>query len=209
MIELPMFPLGTVLFPGIPLPLRLFEERYLAMLAALLDADLPEFGVVLIERGQETGGGDQRFGIGTTAVITELAGDTASVLINTIGSRRFEVIAWLDDAPYPRARVRMLDPFEWDDDLLELLDHTEASVRRALAVASEFTEQRWAAVVELSDDPVEAAWQLAGIVPVNLLDQQSFLATTSLKELLTVVGEKATEVGDLFSAPPPDGLTLD
>jgi Lon protease-like protein len=202
MTELPIFPLGAVLFPHLPLSLRLFEERYLVMLARLLETQQPEFGVVLIERGQEVGGGEHRSTIGTTAVITELAGGAGSVLMNTEGTRRFEVIDWLEDAPYPRANVSMLAPFEWDDDLSELHDRTEAAVRRALAVASEFTEQRWAAVVELADDPVESAWQLAGIAPVTEFDQQVFLAARSLEELLTEVGARAAAVGDMFFAPP-------
>ena len=55
-----MFPLGTVLFPHTPLALRIFEQRYLMMLGRVLDDDEPSFGVVLIERGSEAGGGDQR-----------------------------------------------------------------------------------------------------------------------------------------------------
>lgn len=53
---IPMFPLGSVLFPHMPLPLRLFEPRYLKMLGDLLEQPDPEFGVVLIERGHEVGG---------------------------------------------------------------------------------------------------------------------------------------------------------
>ena len=53
MAQLPMFPLGSVLFPYTPLPLRVFEPRYLTMIGHLLDDDDPQFGVVLIERGHE------------------------------------------------------------------------------------------------------------------------------------------------------------
>lgn len=72
-LELPMFPLGSVLFPHMPLALRLFEERYLTMLAHLLEAEDPAFGVVLIERGRETGGGEHRFRTGTVAEIDHAA----------------------------------------------------------------------------------------------------------------------------------------
>jgi Lon protease-like protein len=57
----PMFPLGTVLFPSMPLPLRVFEPRYLAMLSEILPDEPSEFAVVLIERGSEVGGGEHRF----------------------------------------------------------------------------------------------------------------------------------------------------
>ena len=59
--ELAIFPLGSVLFPGMPLPLRVFEPRYVAMIASVLGNAEREFGVVLIERGSEVGGGDVRF----------------------------------------------------------------------------------------------------------------------------------------------------
>lgn len=63
MADLPMCPLGSVLFPylQLPLQLRVFEERYLVMLSRILVNEPAEFGVVLIERGQEVGGGEQRF----------------------------------------------------------------------------------------------------------------------------------------------------
>ena len=60
-----MFPLGTVLFPHAPLPLHIFEPRYRALVQECIDGD-GEFGVVLIERGFEVGGGDTRFGTGRT-----------------------------------------------------------------------------------------------------------------------------------------------
>ena len=58
---MPMFPLGSVLFPYMPLRLRVFEERYLIMLADLLKTDQARFGVVLIERGHEVGAASSGF----------------------------------------------------------------------------------------------------------------------------------------------------
>jgi len=63
-VATPMFPLGMVHFPGIVLPLRVFEPRYRQLTADCLAGD-GEFGVVLIERGWEVGGGDTRFNVGT------------------------------------------------------------------------------------------------------------------------------------------------
>ena len=67
--ELAMFPLGSVLLPGMPLALRVFEPRYVELLSTVLGDTDREFGVVLIERGSEVGGGDVRFGAGTVARI--------------------------------------------------------------------------------------------------------------------------------------------
>ena len=71
-VELPMFPLGSVLFPAMPLALRVFEPRYLQLLQDVLPAEAPEFGIVLIERGQEVGGGEKRFDVGTVAQVADI-----------------------------------------------------------------------------------------------------------------------------------------
>src|SRR6185437_15262121 len=78
---IPMFPLGTVLFPHALLPLRVFEPRYRVMTERVLKAER-EFGVVLIERGSEVGGGDTRFDVGTVAQIVraQQLGDGGYVL---------------------------------------------------------------------------------------------------------------------------------
>lgn len=199
-----MFPLGSVLFPHLPLHLRVFEERYLVMLSEMLKAETAEFGVVLIERGQEVGGGEHRFGYGTVAQIVELGSDDGFVGLVAQGERRFEVLEWLEEDPYPRARVNVL-PFLTDDDALgPLRERAEQLVRRTLAQASEFGQQQWPPDVQLSTDPVSAAWQLAGIAPVGPLDQMSLLRATSLEDLLNAVIEATSDVRESFGAPWPD-----
>lgn len=73
--DIPMFPLGTVLLPGAYLPLHVFEPRYRRLVQACLEGS-PEFGVVLIERGSEVGGGERRFDVGCVARILSAAGWT-------------------------------------------------------------------------------------------------------------------------------------
>jgi len=199
-----MFPLGSVLFPHLPLHLRVFEERYLVMLSEMLKADQAEFGVVLIERGQEVGGGEHRFRFGTVAQITELGTTEGVVGLVAQGERRFEVEDWLPEMPYPRALVRDLPALVWDEALRPLREQTEQLVRRTLAQASEFTEQLWPADVELSEDPVAAAWQLAGIAPVGPLDQMALLRATSIEGLLNAVAESTAATAHGFSAPWPE-----
>ncbi|QHC66934.1 peptidase S16 [Rathayibacter sp. VKM Ac-2759] len=200
MPDLPMFPLGSVLLPHMPLPLRLFEPRYLRMLGDVLEDDSPSFGVVLIERGQEVGGGDQRFAVGTVARILNIDGEEAFVTLDSVGEDRFEVVRWYEDDPYPKAEVRFLDPLEWSSSLDEKLQEAEAAVRMALAVASEFVEQRYGAVVELAEDPAAHAWQLAGVAPVTEIDRLAFLRSTSMEELLESVRERSAEATESFRA---------
>jgi Lon protease-like protein len=193
-VELPIFPLGTVLVPNMPLPLRIFEDRYLIMLSRILQSEPSEFGVVLIERGQESGGGETRFGRGTVARITDLQGGDGSIGMMTRGSRRFEVMEWLVDDPYPRAMVEFVGELEWDDQLEPLLAQAEQTVRRTLARGSEFADQTWPADIELSDDPRERAWQLAGIAPLSQLDQVALLRSPTFQRLLNTVIEECLAV---------------
>ncbi len=184
MTELAMFPLGSVLFPHMPVLLRVFEDRYLIMLSRILKEDPAEFGIVLIERGQEVGGGEHRFGVGTIARISQLETTPEVVGLVAEGERRIEVLEWLEDDPYPRATIRVLDDLVWDESLAPLRDRAEQTVRRVLAVASEYSDQQWSATVELADDPVAAAWQLAAIAPLGPMDQVLLLRSATMGALL-------------------------
>lgn len=108
-MELALFPLHTVLFPGRPLALHVFEPRYRAMLQHCLEGDR-RFGVVAIRSGNEVGDAPETFEIGTVAEIesvTTLADGRSDLTVR--GVHRFRVRELLDDAPYLRARV---DPLE-------------------------------------------------------------------------------------------------
>jgi Lon protease-like protein len=203
MATMPMFPLGMVLFPHMPLRLRVFERRYLQMLSNLLQSDIAEFGVVLIERGQEVGGGEQRFGIGTVAEITTLGTQDGMIGLLAQGRTRFRVDAWLADDPHPRAEVTPIPDLTWEERWTDLLAATEHSVRRGLAVASEFSEQTWPADIVIEQDPIVAVWQLAGIAPIGPLDQVTLLACTSTEELLVRLAELCEAASSDLSAPWP------
>ena len=200
-----MFPLGSVLFPHMPLLLRVFEQRYLVMLARMLEEESTQFGVVLIERGQEVGGGEQRFAFGTLARIAQLGEQEGVVALVAEGEHRFEVVEWLEEAPYPTAVIRELPDLEWDESLRPLRAQAESAVRRTLALASEFSDLPWASDVELAEDPVAAAWQLAAISPIGPLDQVRLLRAASMKELLSDLLESTTAAAEAYSAPWPDG----
>jgi Lon protease-like protein len=200
-----MFPLNSVLFPYMPLRLRVFEERYLIMLAELLRSEDARFGVVLIERGLEVGGGEKRFSVGTIAEITQLGAQEGFVGLVAQGSRRFEVTDWLEDAPHPRAEVSEIAELEWDNDLWQLREETEQLVRRTLSIASEFSENIWPADIELSTNPAAAAWQLAAISPLNALDQLALLGSRSFADLLAGISELTSQAGLPFEGPLPGG----
>jgi Lon protease-like protein len=175
---MPMFPLGTVLLPGSVLPLQIFEPRYRAMIRDCLAGDQC-FGVVLIARGHEVGGGDERTDVGTVARVVraaELPNGMWQLL--AVGTSRIRVRRWLPDDPYPQAEVE-----PWDDDpTAEPLDpHRYATlldtVRRVLALAAEVGQPAAPATTEFADDPALGTFQIAAALPLGPFDLQRVLAT--------------------------------
>jgi uncharacterized protein len=201
---LPMFPLGSVLFPNMPLRLRVFEERYLVMLSEMLKAEQGEFGVVLIERGREVGGGERRFDVGTTAEITQLGAQEGIVGLHAQGHRRFRVLEWLADDPHPSAVITELAEFDWEPELAPRLQQAERVVRQTLAAASEFVDSTWPSDVVLADESVARSWQLAGIAPIGPLDQQRLLGSSTLTELIDGLIQLTTDASAAYGASWPD-----
>jgi Lon protease-like protein len=189
MAVLPMFPLGTVLLPHMPLSLRIFEKRYLKLLGDLLGEESPEFGVVLISKGPEVGGGDQRFEYGTIAAVKEIGTTDEFYGLQSVGAQRFKVVGWLPDDPYPLADIEFLPELVWQQSLSDLREHVEDKVRKLLAFASEFGDLQYDSDTELSDDPIQACWQLAGILPIGQLDQIDLLKSDSPDQLLNQILE--------------------
>jgi Lon protease-like protein len=188
-----MFLLGTVLVPSAPLPLHIFEPRYRTLMADCLQGE-PEFGVVLIERGFEVGGHDERFGIGTVARIREAGQleDGRWVLIAE-GTRRVRVVEWLPDDPYPLAMVDDLAEQPWRDADQPTRQRAETQVRRTLAMLAELGQPADPATFELADDPVKAAWQLVAMAPLGPLDKQRLLELDDHGERLEALAALAEE----------------
>jgi len=184
MTVMPMFPLGSVLFPSMPLTLRIFEERYLKLLGDLMSSDTPEFGVVLVSRGSEVGGGETRMSIGTVASVTEIGTTDEFFGLESFGSRRFHVNDWLPDDPYPIADIEFIPELVWDDTLMPSRVHLESQVRKLLTLVGEFGELVFGADIEFSDDPIRAVWQMAGILPIGELDRFDLLSSQSAEELI-------------------------
>ena len=195
-----MFPLGSVLLPAMPLPLRIFEPRYLKLLGDLMGSENPEFGVVLIERGTEVGGGDQRMQIGTIASVINIGTTEEFYGLESVGTQRFKVTTWLPDDPYPVAAIEFIPDLIWDDDLSEARNQLEVRVRQLLAFASEFTNLQFGAAVELSEDPMDSCWQLAGILPIGELDQLDLLSSESAEELIARTNEIVTTADQTLRA---------
>ena len=183
----PMFPLGSVLFPGGVLPLHVFEPRYVEMINDVLDGD-QQFGVVLIERGSEVGGGDVRFDVGTVARLARIGAlDDDRLFVVAVGAGRFRVSRWLSDDPYPQAEVVPLDDPTGNGSLAELVAENRKLLRRVLALASELGSSVGDVDPELPADPVAASWELCAAAPVEQLDRQRLLEIDDPAQRLTTL----------------------
>ncbi|MEZ5169079.1 MAG: LON peptidase substrate-binding domain-containing protein [Acidimicrobiales bacterium] len=107
-----MFPLEHTVLPGAVVPLHVFEPRYRELARRVTSSTDPEFGTVLIERGREVGGADERTLVGVVLRVVDAEEfPDGRWGLSTVATRRIRVEEWLDDAPYPRATVT-----DWPDD---------------------------------------------------------------------------------------------
>jgi Lon protease-like protein len=205
----PMFPLGSVLVPGMVLPLHVFEPRYRALVRDCVAGD-GEFGVVLIERGSEVGGGDVRSRVGTMARIVQADElPDGRFAVGAVGVRRIRVDTWLDDDPYPRAEVsdwREPDadsaPGGDDDgeDASALVAVSEGLLRRTAALAAELGEPAPPVDLQLADDPLVAGYQATALAPLGPMDRQALLAAPSVRARLERLCSLLTEAVDVLDA---------
>ena len=192
-----MFPLGTVLFPSGVLPLRVFEPRYRDMLEDLLSGNR-EFGVVLIERGSEVGGGEVRSGIGTMARILEArksGGGHWSVV--AMGLQRIMVARWLPDDPYPMAEVRPfsdrpgpgVDPASY----AALRDRLHRLLEGLVVLGETVPSDR----VEIAEDPALGSLQMAALAPLTPFDRQRILEVDRVEDRCRLLGDLLGEGQEL------------
>jgi len=167
------------------------------MLADVMAGDR-KFGVVLIERGSEVGGGDVRTDVGTVAQVVELrpiADDRWVVVV--AGTERIAVDRWLSDDPYPRAEVSAfpdepgpsVDAREWKA--------LKRQMRQVLAGLAELGDTVAQATFELGDDPVMGSFQLAGLGPFSDLDRQRVLCTPGVSGRCALLTELLSDVAAL------------
>jgi Lon protease-like protein len=195
----PMFPLGTVLFPGAFLPLHVFEPRYRAMTQECLAGDR-SFGVVLIERGSEVGGGDTRVDVGTRAAIADARElDDGRWLLGVFGAERIRVVEWLPDEGYPRALVDLLEEPDPSDSSVERAARVESQLRRALGLWSELGERGPPATFDLAGERVLATYQMCALAPVGPADSQSLLEAAGTNERLVLLETFLADAIALFA----------
>jgi Lon protease-like protein len=223
--RLPVFPLGTVLFPGLVLPLHIFEERYRELvrhLVSLPDGTPREFGVVAIRRGWETlptagPSAGPSAGPDTSEVSLHEVGCTAELRqvnelpdgrydIVTVGRRRFRVIdVEADSTPYLTANVEWLPEPAGEEEIADLLAPRVLSVfRQYLSLMRADTEE---ATEQLPDDPTVLSHLVAATTALTLEDRQRLLAASDtaarLRAELRLLSREAALLNRVRAVPVP------
>ncbi|MBZ0298039.1 MAG: LON peptidase substrate-binding domain-containing protein [Anaerolineae bacterium] len=186
MFELPLFPLSSVLFPGMTNSLYIFEERYKAMINRCLEHDEP-FGWVLIAEGREALGPVARpYRVGCTAQIARvqpLEQGTMNIMI--LGEERFEIKALQYDQSYLVGTVETYPISNNDPENLEQQEtRLRPLVERYLSVLAK-TEEMDFDPQQLPEDPVELAYLSAAILQqLPAEKKQHLLAAPSAVHLL-------------------------
>ena len=183
-INIPLFPLNRVLFPGGELPLRIFEPRYIDMVRDCMRED-KGFGVVLIEQGSEVGEAAQTFRVGTLAKIVDFDQQPDGLLgILARGHERFQILSVevlpnkltmaVVDIWAPEAPERIPQDLHY---LVELVKDIETRARVHVAEAACYADATW------------VGFKLAQLLPFNLAYRQSLLEVKEPLERLVMMAD--------------------
>ena len=185
--ELPLFPLNVVLFPGMPLPLHIFEPRYRLMIERCLDGD-STFGVAQIVEGQEGASDTIPAPIGCAAEIIEVAPLADGRLnVQTLGTRRFEILSLREQDDYLVGTCQWLEDEPLDEGLLRVAMRVRALLSRyfdSLSLSTELPTELGA--LDVPQDPYALSMFIAAIMALPNNQKQTLLEMTSTKERLEI-----------------------
>jgi hypothetical protein len=209
---LPLFPLGTVLFPGLVLPLRIFEERYRQLVRDLLDGPEPRhFGVIAIRKGRETGvdGISALYEIGCTATLRQITEyEDGRYDVVTVGTQRFALTGLDHSQPYLTGHVDLLDEDTGDESAAVL---AARGVQRAFGAYVDALARRGGTQVgvpDLPDEPAALSYLVAASMIVEVSERQALLAEPDALHRLTaeraLLARQTSMLRSLTSTPAPD-----
>jgi uncharacterized protein len=209
---LPLFPLGTVLFPGLLLPLHIFEDRYRRLVRDLEDGPEPRrFGVIAIRQGRETGvdGIQALHEIGCTATLRQVkALPDGRYDIVTVGAQRFRLASLDDSRPYLRARMDMLTEETGEATAVAQAARVVRDSFRAYLSALAERGVTQISAPELPEDPVTLSYLVGASMIIDLSDRQALLAEPdALRRLAAeraLLSRELTMLRTLTATPAPD-----
>lgn len=178
-LELPIFPLELVLFPGMPLPLHIFEDRYKLMIERCLEGNR-SFGVTLLRAGSAEGPGGIPYEIGTVArIIRHVRTEDGRYNIVTRGNARYQMLDSRYESGYLTARVELLEEEELDPRQLAQLRATiEDEFDGFIDDLTDLTETQREPLL-FPDNPTTASYLVAHYLPIYNWEKQRLLEATS------------------------------
>ena len=210
--KLPLFPLGSVLYPGLVLPLHIFEDRYRQLVADLLERPEPrQFGVVAIRYGRETGidGVSALYETGCTAELQRVEPyDDGRFDLVTVGAQRFKLLGLGEQTPYFTGDVEWL-PEEVGDEAEAglVLTAVQQSFRSYLALIAERGGAH-VTIPEMPDEPMLMSYLVAAAIVVDLPVKQRLLEEPNAHRRLIaerkLLGLEMRMLRSLTATPAPD-----
>jgi len=209
---LPLFPLGTVLFPGLLLPLHIFEDRYRQLVRDLVSQPEPRrFGVVAIREGRETGieGVSALYEIGCTATLRRVSErDDGRYDLVTVGADRFRLKTLDDSKPYFQGDVEFLPENTGDEAAADVAVQTVQRAFHAYVEALNVRGATQVSIPELPADPLALSYLVAASIIADLHDRQALLAETDALRRLTaertLLSRETSMLRSLPSTPAPE-----
>lgn len=183
--ELPLFPLNTVLFPGGPLSLRIFEPRYVDMVAERMRSQQP-FGVCLILEGEEAGDAATHHQVGTLARIIDFQVFDDGILgINAVGQGRFRVLTTrIQPDQLIIGRIELLP-----DEPEQTLTEEYASISELVRTLIDRTGPLYEGLPKRYEDPTWLGYRLAEVLPIPLTRKQQLLELDNALLRLDQIGD--------------------
>ena len=208
----PLFPLGTVLYPGLLLPLHIFEDRYRQLVQDLLDEPEPrQFGVIAIRKGRETGidGISALYDVGCTATFRRVAEhEDGRYDLVTVGTQRFRLAGLDDSQPYLTGEVDLLGEETGEESAAALAARSVQAAFRRYIEALGIRESVQVNVPELPDEPVGLSYLVASSMILELPARQALLAEPdALHRLISeraMLTREVTLLRSLTATPAPD-----
>jgi Lon protease-like protein len=209
---LPLFPLGTVLFPGLLLPLHIFEERYRQLVRDLQDGPEPRrFGVITIRQGRETGvdGIQALYEIGCTATLRQVKElQDGRYDIVTVGTDRFRLAGLDDSKPYLQGQVDLLPEQTGEPAGAGQAARVVRDAFRAYLSALGERGVTQVSAPELPDEPLTLSYLVAASMIIDLSDRQMLLAEPDALHRLAaeraLLSRELTMLRTLTATPAPD-----
>jgi uncharacterized protein len=210
---LPLFPLSTVLFPGMRLPLNIFEERYRRLVRDLKAEPEPrQFGVVAIRKGRETGaenieGLESLYEVGCVAAVRQLNEQPDGGFdLQTVGTERFRLLSLDQSLPYFRGEIERLPdkPGGRED---PVVDRVQAGFREYLNALAD-RGGGVISVADMPDEPLLLSYVVAAAMIIDLPDRQGLLAAPDaiarLKAERSLLVRETAMLRATTSRPAPD-----